>query len=50
MDLGYPSKTVMHYILVGRMTCFGCQDGFPMVSVLVHVMHKIGRASCRERV
>ena len=39
MDLGNPIDIVMHHLLIGRMTCFGYQDKFPMVNVLVHVMH-----------
>ena len=39
MDIGNPIKTIVHYLLIGGMTCFGHQDGFPMVSILVYVMH-----------
>ena len=39
MDLGNPSKTIIHYLLIGGMTCLGCQDGFPKVGALVYVMH-----------
>ena len=39
MDLGNPIETVVHYLLIGGMTCLGHQDGFPMVSALVYVMH-----------
>ena len=39
MNLGYPYETIVHYLLIGGITCFGDQDGFPMVSVLVLVMH-----------
>ena len=42
MDLGCPSKTVVHYLLIGGMTCLGYWDSFPMVSVLVHVI-RIGQ-------
>ena len=38
MDLGYLSKTVVHYLLISGMTRLGCGDGFPMVIVLVYVM------------
>ena len=38
MDLGYPYETVVHYLLIRGMTCLGCHDCFPMVSVLVHVI------------
>ena len=38
MDFGYPSKTVVHFLLIGEIACLGCWDGFPMVSVLVQVM------------
>ena len=33
MDLGYPFDTVVHYLLIRGVTCFICQNGFPMVSV-----------------
>ena len=39
MDLGNPIETVVHHLQIREMTCFGCQDEFPMVSVLVYVMH-----------
>ena len=39
MDLGYPSETIVHYLLIRGIVCLGCYDGFPIVSVLVHVMH-----------
>ena len=39
MDLGNPIKIVVHHLLIGGMTCLGCQDEFPMVSALVYVMH-----------
>ena len=39
MDLGNPSKTIVHYLLIGGITCLSRQDGFPMVSALVHVMN-----------
>ena len=39
MDIGNLVKTIVHYLLIGGMTCFGHQDGFPMVSILVYVMH-----------
>ena len=35
MDLGYLSKTVVHYLLISGMTRLGCGDGFSMVSALV---------------
>ena len=38
MDLGYPFETIVHYLLIGGITCHGYQDCFPMVSILVHVM------------
>ena len=42
MDLGYPSKTVVYYLLIREITYLGCGDGFPMVSVPMHVM-RIGQ-------
>ena len=39
MDLGNSIKTVVHHFLIGEMTCLGRQDGFPMMSVLMYVMH-----------
>ena len=39
MDIGNPVKTIMHYLLIGGMTCLGYQDGFSLVSILVYVMH-----------
>ena len=39
MDLGNPIEIVVHRLLIEEMTCLGYQDGFPMVSLLVHVMH-----------
>ena len=40
MDLGNPIEIVVHHLLIGRMTCLGRWDEFPMVSALVvYVMH-----------
>ena len=39
MDLGYSSKTIVYYLLIGEIACLGCRDDFHMVNVLVHVMH-----------
>ena len=39
MDLGNLVETIVHHFLIGGITCFGCRDEFPMVSVLVYVMH-----------
>ena len=39
MDLGYPFETVVHYLLIRGIAYLDYQGGFPMVSVLVHVMH-----------
>ena len=39
MDLGNLVETIVHYILIEGMVCLSHQDGFPMVSVLVYVMH-----------
>ena len=38
MDLGSPIKTVVHYLLIRRMICLGCRDGFHMMSALVYVI------------
>ena len=35
MDLGNPVEIIVHYLLIRGMTCFDCQDGFPMLSALV---------------
>ena len=43
MDLGNLIETIVHYLLIGGMTCLGRQDEFPMVSALVYVMY-IGQA------
>ena len=44
MDLGNPVEIVMHYLLIGGMTCLNCRDKFPIVSVLVcMVTHWTGR-------
>ena len=39
MDLGNLVETIVHYILIEGMVCLSHQDGLPMVSVLVYVMH-----------
>ena len=39
MNLGNPVEIVVHHLIIGEMTYLGCWDGFPMVSVLVYVMH-----------
>ena len=39
MDLGNPVETVMHHLLIGEMTYLDRRDEFPMVNVLVYVMH-----------
>ena len=39
MNLGNLVDTVVHYLLIEGMTYLGHQDGFPMVGVLVYVMH-----------
>ena len=39
MALGDPVKNVVHYLLIGGMTCLSCQDEFHMISALVYVMH-----------
>ena len=35
MGLGNPLEVVVHYFLIGVMTCLGYGKGFPMVSALV---------------
>ena len=35
MDLGNLVEIVVHYLLIGGMTCLDHRDGFPMVSALV---------------
>ena len=39
MDLGNLVEIVVHHLLIEGMTYLGHQDGFPMVSALVYVMH-----------
>ena len=39
MDLGNLVETVVHHLLIGGMTYLGRWDEFPMVSILVYVMH-----------
>ena len=39
MDLDNLVETIVHHILIGRMTCLGHWDEFPIVSALVYVMH-----------
>ena len=39
MDLGNPSETIVHYLLIEEMAYLGPKDGFLMVIVLVHLMH-----------
>ena len=38
MDLGNPTKTVVHCLLNGRMTCLGHRDASPMVSALLCIV------------
>ena len=38
MDLGSLVEIVVHYLIIGGMTCFGCRDKFPMVSTLVSMV------------
>ena len=35
MDVGNLVETIVHYLLIGMMTCLGRLDGFLMVNVLV---------------
>ena len=39
MDLGNLFEIVVHYLLIGEMTCSGHRDGFPMASTLLYVMN-----------
>ena len=39
MDLGNLIEIVVHHLLIGGMTCLGRQDGFPMMTGLVYVIH-----------
>ena len=39
MNLGNLVETVVHYLLIGRMTCLGHQDEFLMMSALLYVMY-----------
>ena len=39
MDLVNPVETVVYHLLIEGMVCLSCQDGFPMVSAVVYVMH-----------
>ena len=39
MDLGNLVETVVYQLLIWGMACLNYQDGFPMVSTLVYVMH-----------
>ena len=39
MNLGNLVRVVVHHPLIEEMTYLGCQDEFPIVSTLVHVMH-----------
>ena len=39
MDLGNLVEVVVHHLLIEGMVCLGHQDGFPMMCVLVYVMH-----------
>ena len=38
MDLGNPFETIVDYLQIGGMTCFGYQDRFPIVSALVCIV------------
>ena len=37
--MGNPIEIVVHHHLIGGMDSLGHQDGFPMVSALVCMMH-----------
>ena len=39
MDLGNLVEDVVHYLLIRGMACLGHQDGFPILSALMYVMH-----------
>ena len=38
MDLGYPSETVVYYLIISEIIGRGCQDDLPLMSVLAHMM------------
>ena len=35
INLGNPFEDIMHYLLIGVITCLNHQDGLPIVSALV---------------
>ena len=39
MILNILFEVVMHYVIIGGMTCLGHRDEFSMVNALVYVMH-----------
>ena len=39
MDLDNLVETIVHYLLIGGMTCLGCWDEFLEMSALVYVKH-----------
>ena len=39
VGLGNPFEVVVHHLLIGGIACLDRWDGFPMVSVLVYLMH-----------
>ena len=39
MDLGNLVKTIMYHLLIKWMICLDYRDQFPMMSVLVYMMH-----------
>ena len=43
MNLDNPYEVIIHYLLIGEMTFFSHQNGFPMVSTLIcMITHWIG--------
>ena len=39
MDLGNPIETIVHHLLIEVINFLDHWDRFPMVSVIMHVMH-----------
>ena len=39
MDLGNSVETIVHYLLIGGMTGLGRWDEFPMMNILMYVIH-----------
>ena len=39
MGFGNLLETIVHHLLIGGMTCFSRQNGFPMMGALVYMTH-----------